>query len=125
MEIIELNSASAVDRIMAGFIDLVVVAVCACLLSFILIGPILAFLYLIYRDALPFLDGQSLGKKLMKIRVISEETGKDLTEEYSISLTRNVPVVIPFFNVFEIVMLFTKDGKRYGDIWGKTKVIKE
>jgi uncharacterized RDD family membrane protein YckC len=61
----------------------------------------------------------------MKIRVISDETGKDLNEEYSISLTRNVPVVIPFFIIVELVMLFTKDGNRYGDIWGKTKVIKE
>ena len=122
METIELNRASGADRLIAGILD----GIIACLCLFIpVIGPLISFSYIVFRDSLPFFKGQSLGKQLMKLRVISEETGKDLNEEYSISLTRNIPAIIPVFNVFELVMLFKKDGKRYGDIWGKTKVIKE
>ncbi len=123
METIELKRASAVDRVIACAIDIVIACLC---LIIPVVGPLVAFSYLIFRDSLPFLKGQSLGKQLMKLRVISEETGKDLNEEYSISLIRNIPAIIPVFNLLDLALLFmSDDGKRYGDKWGKTKVIKE
>lgn len=91
----------------------------------------LAFLlwsaYFLTRDALPFLDGQSLGKKLMKTRAV-DMSGKSLSGNWQASIMRNLAWIIPFFPLVEIYILYTKknEGKplrRLGDDWGKTKVV--
>jgi uncharacterized RDD family membrane protein YckC len=76
------------------------------------------------RDALPFLDGQSIGKKAMKLRAVSFETGKPLTSNWGPSVIRNIVLYIPFFALVELIVLSNnKDGQRFGDQWAKTKVI--
>ncbi len=84
--------------------------------------------YMITRDALPFLGGQSVGKKAMKIKVVTLD-GKALTGNWEASLIRNAILLIPFVGpVIELFVLLSRDsgpdrGKRLGDEWGKTKVV--
>jgi len=116
-------------RIVAALIDTVVamaVAVAAGLIMNRLSYPAFAA-YMLTRDSLPFLDGQSIGKKVMSIRAVSE-TGKSLSGDWNSGLIRNISMVIPFGSLVElIIMVVNKDKpsglRRLGDQWGKTKVI--
>lgn len=88
------------------------------------IGPILAIAYALARDALPFLEGQSIGKKVMNLRAISTETGKPLTNDWAASAVRNILLVIPLGALVELFVLINDDqNQRLGDQWAKTKVV--
>ncbi len=84
--------------------------------------------YMFTRDALPevsgFLGGQSIGKKLMNIKVIREDTGASIVGDYGAAIIRQVSLVIPFFNIVDALMVFSSDKKRFGDKWAKTIVVK-
>lgn len=112
--------ATAGARIGAYLIDVILVA---------LVGwiPILGWLvvlgYMLTRDALPFLDGQSIGKKLVGLRTVDEH-GAALTGNYGPSVVRNVVLFIPFFPLIELIVLLTNaDTMRLGDNWAKTRVV--
>ena len=89
---------------------------------------LLGYAYLILRDALPFLGGQSVGKKAMKIRAVTLD-GRSLTGNWEASLIRNAILLLPFVGaVIELFVLLSRDsgpdrGRRLGDEWGKTKVV--
>lgn len=93
-------------------------------MSFIPIaGWIASVAYFLTRDSLPFLDGQSVGKKAMGLRAVTED-GQPLTNNWGPSVIRNIVLYIPLFILVEIVILFTNEkGLRLGDQWAKTKVI--
>lgn len=83
--------------------------------------------YLVGRDSLPFLDGQSVGKKAMRLRVLTLE-GKPVTGNWEAALIRNAILLIPVFPLIELFVLLTREGKpdqgrRLGDEWSKTKVV--
>lgn len=83
--------------------------------------------YLVARDTLPFLGGQSVGKKAMKLQVVTLED-KPITGNWEAALIRNAVLLIPFFGLIEIFVLLTREdkperGRRLGDEWAKTKVI--
>ena len=83
--------------------------------------------YFLLRDALPFLDGRSVGKKMLGLRAVTSE-GKSLSGDFKSSALRNVVLMIPFFPIVELVILITKKdtpegGLRLGDQWFNTKVI--
>ncbi len=83
--------------------------------------------YMIVRDSLPFLDGQSIGKKVMKIRVVTLDN-QPLTKNWEKALIRNAILVIPLLNLVELAVLLMRDGqadrgRRLGDEWAKTKVV--
>lgn len=83
--------------------------------------------YLVGRDSLPFLDGQSVGKKAMKLRVLTLE-GKPVTGNWEAALIRNAILLIPVFPLIELFVLLTREGKpdqgrRLGDEWSKTTVV--
>jgi len=83
--------------------------------------------YLVTRDSLPFLGGQSIGKKAMHLRAVTLD-GKPLTGNWEPGLIRNAVLMIPFFALVEIFILLSREGKpdhgrRLGDEWAKTKVI--
>ncbi|MEZ4775370.1 MAG: RDD family protein [Bacteroidia bacterium] len=112
--------ASAGQRIGAYLIDAILMGVVAVI-------PILGFFiviaYGLTRDSLPFLDGQSVGKKVLKLRAVTED-GQSLSGNWGPGIIRNIVLMIPFFPIVELVVLLTgKDGKRLGDQWAKTKVI--
>jgi len=110
-------------RILAVLIDGLIAGVCGVVPA---VGPVLAIAYMITRDALPFLEGQSIGKKAMKLRAVSEETGKPLTNDWGPAIIRSIVLYIPFFPIVElIVMGQNPEQQRLGDKWAKTKVIAE
>lgn len=85
--------------------------------------------YLITRDSLPFLGGQSIGKKAMKIKAVTLE-GKSLVGNWETAFIRNVVLLIPPMGFVELIILLTREdkperGRRLGDEWAKTKVIFE
>ena len=88
-----------------------------------LVGPA----YWVVRDSLPFLGAQSVGKKAMKIRVLTLED-KTLAGNWEVALIRNGVLLIPFFGLIELYILLTREesaqrGRRLGDEWAKTKVV--
>ena len=112
--------ASDGNRIIAYLIDVAVVVA----LAFVpVLGWIVGAAYLLTRDGLPFLDGQSIGKKAMKIRAVSED-GMPLTNNWGPVVIRNIVLWIPFFPLIELIVMLTNPQKlRLGDQWAKTKVI--
>jgi uncharacterized RDD family membrane protein YckC len=91
------------------------------------IAWIVAAAYWIVRDSLPFLGGQSIGKKAMKIKVVTL-TDQSLIRDWQASIIRNGVLMIPFFALIEVYVLLTREdkpdrGRRLGDEWAKTKVI--
>lgn len=88
---------------------------------------LVAIAYIITRDSLPFLGGQSVGKKAMKIKVVTLDD-KALTGNWEAALIRNGVLLIPFFGFIEVFILLTREdkperGRRLGDEWAKTKVV--
>jgi uncharacterized RDD family membrane protein YckC len=105
--------AVLIDGLIAGAVSIVPV-----------IGTLVGIAYFLTRDALPFLDGQSIGKKAMKLRAVSSETNAPLTNNWGASIIRNVVLYIPFFAIVELVVMSNNPEKgRLGDQWAKTKVI--
>lgn len=87
------------------------------------LGPVLCILYFLCKDALPFLNGQSVGKKLLHLKVVTKPDAKPITRDYSSSILRSVTLLIPGLNLIELILiLFHKE--RLGDHWAKTTVIK-
>lgn len=112
--------ASVGNRVVAVFIDTLVGFV----ISLVpLVGWIVTIAYFITRDALPFLDGQSIGKKVMKLRAVDAATLAPLTNNWGASAIRNVVLYIPFFAFVELFVLISNKTQRLGDQWAKTKVL--
>ncbi len=83
--------------------------------------------YLVTRDSLPFLKGQSIGKMAMKLKV-EKQGGGDITGDWRTAVVRNIALVIPLFALVEEIVLFTREDKpekslRLGDEWATTKVV--
>lgn len=120
-------------RVLAALVDMVVAFGLKILVMLILPGfaMLLAWLvgmaYLVARDSLPFLGGQSVGKKAMKLKVVTQQ-GASLVNNWEAALIRNGVLAIPFFAFIEVIILLTREDKperglRLGDEWAKTKVI--
>lgn len=123
------SEADVGKRIAAALIDLLVAAAAAYTVSMVadsLSYP--AFIgYMLTRDSLPFLDGQSIGKKVLNLRAVTE-TGESLSGNWNPGIIRNVPMIIPVFPLVEFIILLANKDKpgglrRFGDQWGKTKVV--
>ena len=116
----QLPAASDGSRIIAYLIDAILVV----LVSLVpVIGMIAGLAYFITRDALPFLDGQSIGKKAMNIRAVTED-GQPLTNNWGPVIIRNIVLAIPFFPLIELIVMLTNERKqRLGDQWAKTRVV--
>lgn len=122
-------------RVIAGAIDAVIGVTLLVMLATILpffAGSIsyLAYSgYMIARDSLPFLGGQSVGKKAMKIRAVTLD-GQSLVGKWETAVIRSGALLIAPFALVELIVLVTREGKpdcgrRLGDEWAKTKVIFE
>lgn len=120
-------------RIIAALIDVLISMGLYIAAVFILPGfveraaGLLSLGYLIARDSLPFLGGQSVGKRAMKLKVVTLED-KPIVGNWEVSLIRNGVLLIPFFGLVELFVLLTREGKpdqgrRLGDEWAKTKVV--
>ena len=123
------SDAAFETRVIAAIIDAFIAAGIYLVIAKIsgTIGWLTWIAYLLTRDALPFLDGHSLGKRIMKIRAVTLD-GKTLSGDWQSSIVRNIPMVIPFFPLVELIVLYTRKDKggtlrRLGDEWAKTKVV--
>lgn len=86
----------------------------------ILIGFFFFFLYDLVKDAFP--NGQSIGKKIMKIKVVDFETKNNCSLKQSI--IRNLAFFIPLSTLFmAIQLLIYKKNRRIGDGVAKTMVV--
>ena len=134
-----------VTRFLAFFIDAVIVAVVGLVP---VIGGLVGVAYILVRDGLAydFMDGRSIGKKIMKLRPIRLDGG---AMDVNTSIRRNWPlafgslaqalifvpvigwILIPFVGiagvvivVVEIVRVLTApDGRRWGDTMAGTRVV--
>lgn len=91
------------------------------------IGQLAGLGYFVTRDSLPFLGGQSVGKKAMKLKVTTLE-GASLVGNWNAAVIRNGILLIPFVALVELYILLSREGgpdrgRRLGDEWAKTKVI--
>jgi len=115
-------------RALAGIIDCVVAGGLSWIVASLIpkLGPIVSIAYMLTRDALPFMEGHSLGKRIMKIKAVTLD-GKSLSGDWGTSILRNVLLAIPLVGLIEVVVLFVRKDKipirRLGDEWAKTKVI--
>lgn len=125
------------NRLLATLIDGIVAAGLAWavqllnILPFIEIGSQLSWVvsagYIISRDSLSFLQGQSVGKRAMKLQAVTIE-GVSLEGNWRPGLIRNAVLVIPLFPLVELIVLFIRQDNprpllRLGDEWANTKVI--
>jgi uncharacterized RDD family membrane protein YckC len=122
-------------RITAAVIDILVAMGITISLTFLLPGFatklawLTGFAYMVVRDSLPFLGGQSVGKKAMKLKAVTLD-GKSLVNNWEAALIRNGLLIIVFFGLIELFILLTREdkperGRRLGDEWAKTRVIVE
>lgn len=88
------------------------------------LGPILFVVYFLCKDAFPFFNSQSIGKKLLQIKVVKADTQQSLQGDYSASIFRSITLLIPGLNLIELVLLFS-NRERLGDKWAGTTVVKE
>jgi len=91
------------------------------------IGTLASLAYIICRDCIPFLDGQSVGKKLVGLRAVTTD-GQSLSGNWQPGLIRNAVLAIPVMALVEFIILCTKQNApegliRLGDQWAGTKVI--
>jgi len=141
--------ASPSDRIVAGIIDLIVAGVIQSVLYFSLwviglfwLSGFLAVSYLIFRDSFAFLNYQSIGKKIIKLKVLKKKGAGPL--DFKESFKRNLiflPNLLNSFGftlvyaagtitlillIFELYKLYnSSENQRFGDELAETIVVKE
>ena len=87
---------------------------------------VFAVFYLLTKDSLGILNGQSIGKKFMRLRVVNQ-SHRSLAGNYKAGLMRNLSWL---FAPIEFAILYVREdepniGKRLGDDWAHTEVIVE
>lgn len=108
------------ERLMAGLVDIVI----AVLLSlFPKIGWMFGVIYLLAKDSLSFLNGQSFGKKIFNLRTIALPHYASLSGWPEKSIIRGLVQVIPVLNIIDLYYLITKKV-RIADKWAETRVIR-
>ena len=79
---------------------------------------IIALIIFLVLDALP--NGQSPGKKLLGLSVIDFVTGEPCSLRQSV--IRNFVLLV--FGYIDLLFVFSKSGRRLGDKWANTYVIR-
>lgn len=86
-------------------------------------GAFLIITYLSYvslSDGMP--KGQSIGKKLLGMRVINSKSGDSCT--LTESFLRNITTMIPILALIDAIMIFSVRRQRLGDKWANTLVVR-
>ena len=119
------KEASLGDRFLGGIIDWLIILAISYLLNNLgwTLSYIVSAAYLLVRDALPFLEGQSIGKKVMKTRSVYEDSGAPITNDYKTSFLRNILLFIPIVGLIDALFIFSGERKRLGDKIAKTIVV--
>jgi len=128
------DSSMLIKRGIAVIVDTTIISIFLYLLLLINVSEnlilqgsyiiLVSFIPLLYFILLEGIFGQTLGKKLVKIRVTGEK-GEKLT--WKASITRNILRIIDILPTLYIIgaitIYFTKKDQRLGDIIAKTTVI--
>lgn len=126
MIIDELNEtqpkASAGKRFVAALIDGILGSIIS-LVPFV--GWLVSLVYYFTKDSLPFLNGQSIGKKAMNIRAVKADSGEPITNNYGANIIRQISLFIPIFGIVDALMVFSDSKQRFGDRWANTIVVEE
>lgn len=107
------------ERLLAGLVDLVIAAG---LSLFPRVGWMIGLIYLLSKDALPFLNGQSFGKKMFNLRVVVLPQLAAMTGEAEKSVIRGLLLIIPVLNLIDLWHLITRKV-RLADQWAETRVV--
>ena len=113
--------ASKTDRFLAWLMDMLCVGL-LCLVP--VIGWLLGIAYFFMKDALSFLHGQSVGKRIRGIKVVNASTLDTIDGDYGTSAKRSLLFLVPVLNLIDGFMVFSADHRRFGDILAETIVIK-
>lgn len=123
--------ADLVKRFLGGVIDFIVAGIVASIVGsitgFNMLQHLAWAVVMLTRDSLPMLEGQSVGKKVMKTKAVKVD-GSALTGDWMTGATRNILLAIPLVGIVEVFIIVKRSGKlgsglRFGDDWAKTKVI--
>lgn len=76
--------------------------------------------YFLFNDAMP--NGQSIGKRLLSIKVVNKVDGKDCTLVEA--FLRNITTLIPFVAALDMIMMFGNKRQRLGDRIADTIVVR-
>ncbi len=107
------------ERLLAALVDLVIVVG---LSFFPRIGWMFGLIYHLTRDSLPFLNGQSFGKKIFNLRTIILPHYASMTGAAEKSVIRGLVSIIPGLNVVDLWFLITRKV-RLADEWAETRVV--
>lgn len=108
------------ERLLAGLID---VAIALGLSLFPRIGWLFGVIYFLFKDSIPLLHGQSFGRRLFKIKVVTKVDSKSLVTMPDKALIRQIVFFVPILNLVELYRFFTQN-ERFGDVWTDTEVVK-
>ena len=108
------------ERLLAALVD---VAIVVGLSLFPKIGWLFGLIYFLFKDCLPLLNGQSFGRKLFKLKIVTKQEGKSLVNAPDKALIRQVVFLIPLLNLYEIYCFLFRT-ERLGEIWTDTIVEK-
>ncbi len=132
--------ATVGQRFWALLIDLIIVTVVSSILALLLsiaalrlvslelLSSIVLGLSILYFILFESMDGQTIGKKIMHIKVVSEDSMKkpDLIAVIIRNVLRLIDSFPPnFYIVGFILVILTDKHQRLGDILAKTVVVKE
>ncbi len=115
------TSPTLKKRFLAFLTDGLIVAL-LCLIP--KVGWMFGLIYFLGRDAMPSLNGQSVGKKIFGIRILTTGTNEPLYLHPRRSITRGLILLIPIVNIIDVVRLLVK-GRRLADKWTETYVVDE
>ncbi|WP_430812174.1 MULTISPECIES: RDD family protein [unclassified Carboxylicivirga] len=110
-----------VERLLAAIIDTSLVLG---LSLFPRIGWLFGLIYFLFKDCLPFLKGQSFGRRLFHLKVVSIADQQNLVGKPDKAMIRQIILLIPVLNLIELY-LFCFTNIRLGAKWSDTKVIKD
>lgn len=117
---ISAQDATLNDRILATLIDMLVAIGVGWMINLFIGGPVWLYgsLCMLLRESLPVLNGQSIGKRAMKLQTVTLD-GKVLKGDWDGSMLngnmlRNVVFLIPLFPMVELIVLSTRASQHHG-----------
>ena len=131
MTMLDHDLAERGDRLVAQFIDFLVVILAIILSAFLssfseiiggivaLFGLLFAIFYILCADGLK--GWQSYGKQVMKICVMDATSGKPCT--FVKSFIRNIPLA--FLGIIDWIFIFSEKRQRLGDMLANTIVVRK
>ncbi|MBX3042186.1 MAG: RDD family protein [Candidatus Kapabacteria bacterium] len=132
---LEYKAAGLVERIIASFIDLIILVFYSIFLSLIFLTTFLldtTYLYFIFLTPVVFYDlifetlanGQSIGKKVMEIRVIRTDGLEPTIVQYFLRwILRPIDIWFSSGGLAALVIFLNGKGQRIGDLAAGTMVV--